>query len=1386
MEAIQVAVRLRPLNEKEQNTGEFVPWRVKGNTIEISRVEPDQTGIPSKKPQKLSFCYDHCFPESCSNENVYASVARKVILSCLEGYNGTLFMYGQTGSGKTYTMLGYQKQHGLYNSPSQQQDITLNEKSPIRSELEDGEAHMGIQNFEEKYPDFVYDSNKEHFENNTGILVQSLRDIFKAIEQDKERTYFLQCTYFEIYNDQIYDLLKPHRSLGEPLPLVEDVKNEDFVIKGITTESVGSIKQILDRLKKGELNRHYAETFMNHSSSRSHCIFRLHIKSMTNAYIKSYRQMNNDCRNVNVHLDINHCNQEGTLVTESYLNFVDLAGSERMSAHIKPNGQIDECDVFESADGFASPKLGSREVVGSRIKEGKHINKSLFFLTQVISLKADGKSSQYIPYRNSPLTKILRSSLGGNFRTAVVLCLNPSSSQIEHSLSTLRFGANAKKIQNKVRANVITNSDQETVRILVENYERRIRDLINQQEEENTKYEQYLTIIEELKLQRSGLLERLETANKKLSIRIAEEIPESSLQAFFWSVTNQQAYFDSSGLLFSSPKLEGLKQMDFDQEFIKRQQKVSHIARLKKKFLEEMQVDSHREKSHTLQTGPGLNKFVSGMSLKLYQKLKQEFDDVKTLATSQKSQIVTLCHSYKTLCSFMKNMMHLGETYLTKLHQIIDQFQDEYVLSNERGIKLELYEQFKGMSLLSDKDLSTMKEYINDFTEALESEIDRRDLLGRSGVDFPEDVINGLDNLRSSELEEQELNVKLLKEKMKDFVKFKDGCSSEIEYYRILKEDFLKQEQLEVKMQEIDKLISLDMVNLTQKIEKMDLNLRQADTDMEKKQNTILEGKLMEYKSKFEKLVDVVLGEGKKKDEGKEESIAGALERPSMALSQTKGFRRSNSITSIGEILKEPAMVKKQSVEKSMMDSKVRGWLNLKAIEEKTLNYESVLRDEIASQSNLKSPKVKGRTYQDPNGSFSDIKSIGGTGAINQLMNPMESPTLGRGFFDKERRNLKNTFDLAKSKIEDKAKVLDRSSITSAHQDRPSFEPNSIGLVPKNLTLHTEDAVFKTQNSVITSKNYQEEDKMNPFQDNLIKKQVPSDASYKQLKRSQSNHNNATNQNLFLSSIELNSKTKQYEPKTKTPYQKPTMVQSVLNPVPTTNNNISLHPNISPLDSKRRATTPCSVSAVHQKQNKSHCRRVDSKENQSSVVQNKSVHISSQAGSKPISVDKPALKNLETSAQLTTPTYMLDTSSNRLTKRLASISSQNQQAQSKASFLFGTEDMSLPKGTKGSDSNQKKSTGKINATSPAPTAPLNPAPASLLSTKNRQSTISSREAFLNPFKSPTYSQPTSKPSISNPMRLDICSIKYQRNKTEACTKLSTLPSGRTEKTTNNN
>lgn len=116
-----------------------------------------------------------------------------------------------------------------------------------------------------------------------GVLLHAMHDLFKQMEKEKgNRSYFLRCAYVEIYNEQVFDLLRSEQSaLNESLQLVEDGKSKDFFIRGVTEEPIHSITDVLECLIRGELNRHYAETKLNHQSSRSHTVFRVWVQSFT-------------------------------------------------------------------------------------------------------------------------------------------------------------------------------------------------------------------------------------------------------------------------------------------------------------------------------------------------------------------------------------------------------------------------------------------------------------------------------------------------------------------------------------------------------------------------------------------------------------------------------------------------------------------------------------------------------------------------------------------------------------------------------------------------------------------------------------------------------------------------------------------------------------------------------------------------------------------------------------------------------------------------------------------------------------------------------------------------------------------------------------------------
>ena len=201
----------------------------------------------------------------------------------------------------------------------------------------------------------------------------------------------------------VYDLLACDRkSIDNNFLSIHEGKNKQFIVKGANEIEVQAIQEVYQLIQYGEKNRHFAETFLNHCSSRSHTLFRLQLTS----YQKS--------PNTN--------NGNSYIQTCSFLNFVDLAGSERISNYLSK-------EIKQNKDYNQS----------IRLKEGLSINKSLFYLTQVIHMLSQ-KTSKHIPYRNSSLTKILKSSLSGNSRTSIIVCITPASSQIDQTINSLKFG----------------------------------------------------------------------------------------------------------------------------------------------------------------------------------------------------------------------------------------------------------------------------------------------------------------------------------------------------------------------------------------------------------------------------------------------------------------------------------------------------------------------------------------------------------------------------------------------------------------------------------------------------------------------------------------------------------------------------------------------------------------------------------------------------------------------------------------------------------------------------------------------------------------------------------------------------------------------------------
>ncbi|RLN31396.1 hypothetical protein BBI17_008283 [Phytophthora kernoviae] len=267
--------------------------------------------------------------------------------------------------------------------------------------------------------DGVMPFEPEEATNKPGILQLAVEDIFKYIEKCSDRDFLLRVSFLEIYNEVVKDLLNPTEK-GANLKLREDPRKGVYV--ECKEEIITNYENIVTLLQTGNQHRTVGQTAMNDRSSRSHSVFRIVIESKEKS----------DSRRLSEE-DVN-----GAVLVAS-LNLVDLAGSE---------------------------SLRHTAAEGIRQREAGNINKSLLTLARVInSLASSGGGGQNAPFRDSKLTRLLQTSLGGNTRTLIICCVTPSDRYVEETKSTLQFAARAKDIQTSATVNEVLD-DQTQLRRL--------------------------------------------------------------------------------------------------------------------------------------------------------------------------------------------------------------------------------------------------------------------------------------------------------------------------------------------------------------------------------------------------------------------------------------------------------------------------------------------------------------------------------------------------------------------------------------------------------------------------------------------------------------------------------------------------------------------------------------------------------------------------------------------------------------------------------------------------------------------------------------------------------------------------------------------------------
>ncbi|CAD8093676.1 unnamed protein product [Paramecium sonneborni] len=358
MENIRVLVRVRPLNYRETHLGANACVSTSGNSITLDN--------------KKEYTYDHVLGSDSTQEQVFQKIGNSTLQSFLDGLNCCVFAYGQTGAGKTYTMQG--------------------------------------KGFDDITSDCIH----------IGLQPRLIQQLFK--ELPKENNWTIKCTYLEIYNEQLIDLLNDAKPM--PLTIREDAKR--VYVENLTEIAAASFNDVISLMQRGLANRHVSATQMNLESSRSHSIFTLQLELRT----------------------------KGMYTRKSKLNFVDLAGSERQ-------------------------KLTA--ATGDRLKEASNINKSLTVLGLVINSLAENPK-KFIPYRDSKLTFLLRESLGGNSKTFMIATISAASSSFQETLGTLKFASRAKNIKNQAIVNEEVGGNLESLKAEIKRLKNELQQSIYQSE----------------------------------------------------------------------------------------------------------------------------------------------------------------------------------------------------------------------------------------------------------------------------------------------------------------------------------------------------------------------------------------------------------------------------------------------------------------------------------------------------------------------------------------------------------------------------------------------------------------------------------------------------------------------------------------------------------------------------------------------------------------------------------------------------------------------------------------------------------------------------------------------------------------------------------------
>lgn len=282
--------------------------------------------------------------ETATQRQLYEQTVQPVLPGLVQGESALVFCYGITNAGKTYTVTGPEESLQQQHAP-------------------------------------------EH-----GLVPRAVTELVQTCSQADGHQVFL--SYFEVYNEQIYDLLAAPQPLGKNRNMLLDTTT---TVQAVTRHLLTSVEQSMSLVRTSLKARRSALNCINQSSSRSHAVCKLTVTASLNGAIHN---------------------------KSADLWIVDLAGSER-----------------------------AKRTGGMRWQEAASINKSLMTLNRcLMALRSSGSSTsqqqQHPPYRESKLTQLFGAlwTVNSTARTLMIVNVNPAATDFDETQHVLAYASDAKTI----------------------------------------------------------------------------------------------------------------------------------------------------------------------------------------------------------------------------------------------------------------------------------------------------------------------------------------------------------------------------------------------------------------------------------------------------------------------------------------------------------------------------------------------------------------------------------------------------------------------------------------------------------------------------------------------------------------------------------------------------------------------------------------------------------------------------------------------------------------------------------------------------------------------------------------------------------------------------